>query len=245
MTIVSIVVSSLLILAIPGSINLIFLIYTEATQINLTSQDKFIIQNTSSFIDENSIIHVYGEIRNISNVSLDNVTAKGTFYDSNKELLNVYQRSCELPTVKPKEMCPFEILYLDTSTTKIVREYKLSALGTPTLKSKPTAMKVYYDNSRLDILGFYYINGKVSNEGSLSAANTSVVATLYDNDGNVIALGRAIVEPVNIPPGNQGSFGIAVVEKSQTHKTSSFSLVAYSDKYSSSPVRAQVASPSS
>lgn len=235
MLVVSIVTALLLILAIFSSISSPP-IYIDATQI-LAAKDDFIIQNTSSFIDESSIMHVYGEIKNIANRSLANVTAKGSFYDSDKKLLNEYQRSCELPIVNPGGICPFEILYLDAKTTKRVNNYELSALGTPSDKSKPTAMKVYSDNSRLDIiLGFYYINGRISNEGSLTAPDTSVVATLYDKEGKVIALGRALAEPVNIPTGNQASFGIAVTEKLQTHKTKSYSLVAYSDEYFSSPV---------
>ena len=60
---------------------------------------------------------------------------------------------------------PFEILYIDTKTTKIVKDFRLSAIVL-TVKGKPNALKVFSDSSRLDISGFYYINGGISNEGS-------------------------------------------------------------------------------
>jgi hypothetical protein len=97
-------------------------------------------------------------------------------------------------------------------------------------------LKVYSDNAKLNILGIYFINGRILNEGSVTATDSSVVATLYDKDGKVIAHGRALAEPVNIPSGNQASFGIAVAEKSQAYKTKSLSLVAYSDQYLSSSI---------
>lgn len=197
----------------------------------LAAANDIIIQHTSSFIDESSIMHVYGEIKNISNRSLTNVTVKGSFYDGEGKLQNQYQRSCELPTVNSGEICPFEILYIDTKTTEGIKDIKLSALGIYSDKIKQTTLKVYSDNAKLNILGFYYINGRVSNEGSVTATDSSVVATLYDKDGKVIALGRALAEPVNIPSDNQASFGIAVTEKSQAYKTKRYSLVAYSDQY--------------
>ena len=197
----------------------------------LAAGNDTVIQHTSSFIDESSIMHMYVEIKNISNRSLTNVTVKGSFYDDEGKLLNQYQRSCELPTVSSGGVCPFEILYIDTNTTNTIKDIKLSALGIYTDKIKPTTLKVYSDNAKLNILGFYFINGRISNEGPVTATDSSVVATLYDKDGNVIALGRAVAEPANISSGTQASFGIAVTEKSQVYKTKSYSLVAYSDQY--------------
>jgi hypothetical protein len=233
----SIVMTLLLILAIFSSISAPAPIHTFATQTTLTADDDFIIQNSSSFIDESLIMHIYGEIVNTSNRSLSNVTAKGLFYDDNGNLLNEYQRACELPTVNPGGICPFEILYIDTKTSKLVKEFRLSAVGT-SAERKPNALKVFSESSKLDILGFYYINGRILNEGSETSILTTVVATLYDKDGKVIALGRALAEPVSISPDNRASFGIAVTEKKQTYNTNSYSLVAYSDQYLSPPITA-------
>jgi hypothetical protein len=230
------VMTLLLILAVLGSISSPATDHIYATQMTPAADDDFRIQNTSSFIDESSIMHIYGEIVNTSNRSLSNVTAMGSFYDSNGKLLNEYQRDCELPTVNPGAICPFEILYIDSKTTKAVKDFKLSALGTHAAKDKPNALKVSSEGSRPDISGFYYINGRILNEGSEISTLTTVVATLYDKDGKVIALGRALAEPVSISPDNKASFGIAVTEKKQTYKTDSYSLVAYSNQYLSPPI---------
>ena len=59
-----------------------------------------------------------------------------------------------------------------------------------------------------------------------------VVATLYDKDGKVVAIGRAQTEPVNITSQSEGAFGIAVTDKAQTHKVKRFTLIADSDEHS-------------
>jgi hypothetical protein len=236
MLVFSIVMTLLLILGLFSSVGSPPANRTYATQMTQATDDDFRIQNTSSFIDESSIMHIYGEIVNTSNSSLSNVTAKASFYDNGGQLLNEYQRVCELPTVNPGGICPFEILYIDTKTTKAVKDFKLSAVGTPAAKGKPNALKVFSEGFRFDISGFYYINGRILNEGSEISTLTTVVATLYDKDGKVIALGRALAEPVSISPDKRASFGIAVTEKKQTYKTNSYSLVAYSNQYLSPPI---------
>jgi hypothetical protein len=196
----------------------------------------FLIQKTSSFIDKNKIIHVYGEVKNISNKAMTNVVAKALFYDSNGKLLNEFQRSSELRTINPGGISPFEILNINTKTVNSVKDFKLSVIGTPIEKSKPTALKIHSDNSRLDILGFYYINGRIVNGGTLTATDSSAIATLYDRDDNVIAIGRALAEPVNINLDSHAAFGLVVTEKLQTYKIKSYSLIADSNQYVSLPI---------
>jgi hypothetical protein len=197
---------------------------------------NFLIQKTSSFIDENKIMHVYGEVKNISYKAMTNVVAKALFYDANGKLLNEFQRSSELRTINPGGVSPFEILYINTKTVNSIKDFKLSAIGTPIERIKPTALKIHSDNSRLDILGFYYINGRILNGGLLTATDSSAIATLYDKYDKVIAIGRALAEPVNIAPDGQAAFGLAATEKLQTYKVKSYSLIADSDQYISLPV---------
>jgi hypothetical protein len=211
-------------------------LYGDSSTKTLSGEQVFVIQNTSSFLDESDLMHVYGEVRNISNMSMTNITINGSFYDKSGRQLNDYQRSCELPTINAGGICPFEIMYIDTKTTNRVEDFKLTAQGIVSDASKPIKLKFHSENSRLDILGFYYINGRISNEGSLTATDSSVVATIYDKDGKVIAIGRALAEPINILPDSLANFGIAVAEKSQVHKTRGYSLMAFSTQYVSHPL---------
>lgn len=75
---------------------------------------------------------------------------------------------------------------------------------------KPRELQVHSDNSRLDILGFYYINVNLESQ---AATNSFVIVTLYDKDGKVISPGRAQTEQVNITAHSLAPFEIAVTEK--------------------------------
>jgi hypothetical protein len=201
---------------------------------SVSPQSKFVMQNTSSFIDDDKIIHLYGELKNNTNRTQTNIVVNATFYDSHGKLLNEFERAIELRTLNPGGISPFEILYTDPKTSDSVSRFELSAAGTG-VELKSRELSVSSDNSRLDLYGFYYINGKVVNKGSYTASNSMVVATLYDKDGKVVAIGRAQTEPVNITSQSEAAFGIAVTDKAQTHKVKRFTLIADSDEYLTVP----------
>jgi hypothetical protein len=193
-------------------------------------EQKFIFQKISSFVDENKFLHLFGEIKNVSGKALTNIIVGASFYDVNHKLLNKFGRSAEVRTLNPNGISPFEILYYDTKSVNYVRNYTLSSTAQET-EIKPQELHIEHYKPRIDILGFYYINGIVSNKGPGTATNSMVISAMYDKNGNVISIGRAMAEPVNITSHSQAAFGIAVTEKLQTYKIRNFSLIADSDQY--------------
>jgi hypothetical protein len=133
--------------------NIMMVIIHTGSGTAFTASD-FLIQNTSSFTDRNKIIHVYGEVKNISNKAVTNVVVKALFYNADGKLLDEFQRSSELRTINPGGISPFEILYINTKNVNSVKDFKLSASGIAIEKSTPIVLKIQSDNSRLDILGF-------------------------------------------------------------------------------------------
>ncbi len=67
--------------------------------------------------------------------------------------------------------------------------------------------------------------------GTDTANNVTVVATIYDLDGNLIGITKAITEPFIIASQNKAAFGLAVNAKTVSFKIKNFILHAYSDKY--------------
>ena len=49
-------------------------------------QSPFAFQKTSFFIDESNILHLNGEVKNISNKAMKNVIVKASFYDGSGKL---------------------------------------------------------------------------------------------------------------------------------------------------------------
>jgi hypothetical protein len=222
-----------------GSMILISVTILSLSRSQIYAQNEFVVQKTSSFIDENKIMHVCGELRNLSQNAFTNVIVKGSFYNSDAKLLNEFQRSVELRTINPGEYSPFEILYIDSKTVDQIKSFKVSVQGGTNVtraNPKPVTLLVQPSNARLDIFGIYYINGKVVNNGMQTATNTFITAALYDKNGSLIAIGRGLAEPLNITSHSNAAFGLVVTERSQTFKTKNYSLIAESDKSISLPV---------
>jgi hypothetical protein len=195
-----------------------------------SAEQNFTFQKKSFFVDESKLAHVFGEVKNTSNRPVTDIIVQASFYDSHHILLNKFKRSTDIRTLNPGDITPFEILYYDFKTVDLIHNYTLSAIGKATAV-KPKALHIESYNSRIDILGFYYVNGIISNKGPEPATDTLVIATMYDKNGNVISIGRAMAEPVNITSHSEAAFGIAVTDKLQTYKVKNFSLSADSDQY--------------
>jgi len=206
----------------------------------------FSFHNQFSYVDETKIMHILGEIRNDSDSAMKNVRIMISFYDKEGNLLDQYQRTPALQVINPGESSPFEILYLDPDSVERVANFTTTAQGQDT-ELKETELEIISSNSRLDILGTYYINAVARNNGQEEASNAILIATLYDKDSRVIAIGRALAEAgrgsSNITAGSEAPFGIAVTDKLQTYKTSQYSLVVDSDRYMSEKVVLQASSP--
>ena len=196
---------------------------------------QFAIQKTSSHIDENNIIHIYGLVKNTSDKAFKNAVVKASFYNSNGQMINEFQRSTDLRTINPGETSSFEILYLDTKTVNDVKNYTLSASGEEA-QTKARALRIVSNSSKLDtILGIYYIRGRVVNEGSEGTTNSMIIAPLYDKNGDVILVGRAQTEPVNISSHSEAAFDLPVTAAPQIFRVKGYSLLADSDQFVTIP----------
>ncbi|HET9774000.1 MAG TPA: FxLYD domain-containing protein [Nitrososphaeraceae archaeon] len=209
-----------------------------ASSLSSSSTSSFTINNTSQYVDEFGYFYVLGEISNDSEESLVNITLKAKFLDSDGRVLGEYYRNPEISVINPNEISPFEIIYLDPSTSEKVKNFTIATnfQTANTQDTKPESLFIESVNSRLDFTGFYYINGKIKNEGIKNANNVTVVATIYDKKGNVIGITKSVTEPFVIPSGQTAAFGLAVSSKSSTFKISDFSLKAYSNEYLSHTV---------
>ena len=206
---------------------IIFLIYIPlySYENELYSIDKTTLQK-----DEFGYLHLFGEIKNKSEKTLTNITLSSNFSDLNNNVIGTYSRSPEINTLNPNQSSPFEIIYLDSNSIDKVKNYSISVeyiIG----NEKPNLLFINHVNDRLDFTGFYYINGEITNFGSATAYNITVVATLYDVYENIIGITKAITEPFIIEPQNKGAFGLAVNAKKISFKIKDFILQAYSDKY--------------
>lgn len=222
---------------VSGILFILFL-FPATFDLNSSPQNTFEVSRVYNYVDENKIMHVLGELKNIGNEAMTNVTVGSTFFDSEGKIINEYKRSAELRTINPGFISPFEILYIDQRSVDKINDFEIYVNGTQT-RSSPVDLQITISSSRQDILGFYYINGVIFNNGPAIANNSIAIATLYDEDGRVIAIGRGLAEPKDIPSNSGASFGLAILDKLQTYKGDSYSVIADSDPYVSNSTTAK------
>ncbi|HUG97334.1 MAG TPA: CFI-box-CTERM domain-containing protein [Nitrososphaera sp.] len=207
---------------------------------------EFSFHNQFSYVDETRFLRVLGEIRNESDTAMSNVLIRASFYDSQGNLLDEFQRAPAMQVINAGESSPFEMLYIDSQTAGNVTNFTMSATGQST-GAKEKALTIISSNSRLDILGTYFINAAARNDGPETADNAIMIATLYDSGGRVIAIGKALAEAgrgsSNITAGSQAPFGISITQKLQTYDAAQYSLVVDSDQYVSDAVVLQASGP--
>jgi hypothetical protein len=207
---------------------------------------EFSFHNQYSYVDETKIMHVLGEVRNDSDSAVRNVLITISFYDRDGNLLDEFSRTPALQVINPGESSPFDILYIDQSTVDSVANFTMSAQGQDA-ELKEKQLEIISSNSRLDVLGVYYINAAARNNGPEDAANAIMIATLYDRDGRVVAIGKALAgdgrRNLNMTAGSEAPFSVVVTDKLQTYKATQYSLVVDSDRYMSDVVVLQASGP--
>jgi hypothetical protein len=197
---------------------------------NLFGNELYSINKISLQKDNFGYLHLFGEIINNSEKSLTNITLSFNFFDHNNNTLGSYFRAPEIDTLNPHQFSPFEIIYLDPNSVDKVKNYSYDVEYNISIE-KPTLLKIDHLNNRLDLTGFYYINGKITNIGPDIANNVTVIATMFDHNDNIIGITKAISEPFSIGPKGIAAFGLAFIDKAITIKIKDYTLQAYSDKY--------------
>ena len=94
-----------------------------------TPQNSLQIKHVYNYVDENKIMHVLGELQNIGNNAMTNVTVGALFTDTEGDIINEYSRSSELRTINPGLASPFEILFIDPKNVDKVKNFKLHVNG--------------------------------------------------------------------------------------------------------------------
>lgn len=196
------------------------------------SSENFTVLEHNKVIDQSGFIHLFGQIRNISNETQKTVTAHANFYDKGGHNIGNASGITSLRSLNIGEVSPFEIVFLDKNQTNQFFNYTLnftSEIG----DNKPDNLVITSLKSRPDIFGYYYVSGRISNMGNDTATNVLAIASFFDNNSRMIGLSSAIAEPSNMTSHSISSFTVVMDDKIQSSKIKNFSLLIDSDQYTS------------
>lgn len=208
-------------------INNLFIIAIAFTIVGLSSIVPIFglkLMDSAMSQDQNGFIHLIGEVKNDGPNPVDNIYAIGILVSKNNSQLGNYSSQVEVHPLDHGETSPFDILVYDKGINENIQSYKieftLNSTSVPAVKD----LTIGSANSRLDITGFYYISGRVTNNMNSISNNTLIIASVVDKDGNLLGIWKAQTEPYNIPPLGSASFTIPVTDKDQSFKIYNYTL---------------------
>jgi hypothetical protein len=196
------------------------------------SLGNFSVLEHNKVVDQNGFIHLFGEIRNISNETQKTITAHADFYDKDGRIIGNGSGIASLRSLNIGKISPFEIVFLDKNHNNQFFNYTLNFTSEAGV-DRPDDLIVTELKSRPDIFGYYYVSGRISNIGNDTATNVLAIASFFDNNDKMIGLSSAIAEPSNMTLHSKSSFTIVMDDKLHSSKIRNYSLIADSDQYAS------------
>jgi len=188
------------------------------------------IDNDHQYIGTDGVMHIVGEIINDSDKPLNQITIFATLYSGSDA---VHQTSSETLTnvIMPGMKGVFDIMIFEnigqTDHYALDLDYKVT---------QPKSQVIEITSSELRYAQFdnIVIKGTVANNGDITANMVKVIGTLYDRDGNVVAVSQIIMEPDYIRANGESFFLITVPGGTQMDIVD-YSLTAESEEYTAVP----------
>ena len=186
------------------------------------------IINDQQYYDEEGALHIVGEIYNGFDKPINQIELELTLFSDEKPIETVSTKSF-VNTIMPGMKGPFEFVTLEN-----VEDYTVE-LNFKISEPKNQVMDIVTSDFERDNFNNLVITGSVANKGEITANTVSVIATLYDKNGNVAGVSKTHVEPDYLRADDETFFLISVLEDSQGKDIVDYSIVAESEEFTAVP----------
>jgi len=189
------------------------------------------IENDQYYVGDDGAIHIVGEILNDSDKPLNQVNIFATLY-SGDNIIHQTNSDTLNNVIMPGMKGVFDIIIIES-----IEEVDGYTLDLDYKITSPKSQVIEITSSEISYapLDNVVIRGTVANNGDTTANMVKVIGTLYDKDGNVIAVSQMRTEPDYIRANGESFFLITIPDKTQTDKIVDYSLVAESEEYTAVP----------
>ena len=191
------------------------------------------IQNDQLSVSDDGTFHIVGEIRNDLDLPINQVDVYATLYS--EEGVEVFSGMTNPLTnrIMPNMESPFDLMIYGipkefTGDYTINVDYKIS-------EPKSQVIDITSSEFTRDNFGNVIITGTVSNNGDITANMVSVIATLYDIDGNVVAVSKVQPQPDYLRVNDETFFLISIIDKNQAEKIVDYTIIAESEEFAPVP----------
>ena len=180
--------------------------------------------------------YIVGEVRNDLSDVVKFVQIVGRFYDSSGLLIDTDFTYTDLDYLRPGEKSPFRLIISDESVVQRINSYTLDVnwdpvFAIPSAVTEATVLTIVQGEQRTNDFGWYQIVGEVRNGGSEATEFVKVVATFYDETGQVINTDFTYTDPSDLAAGQSAPFEVTVTDEDISDDIESVKLSAQSSDY--------------
>ena len=189
------------------------------------------IDNERKYIGNDGTLHIVGEIINESNKPINQVEVNAIFYHDGNV---VYQTSTDNLTnmIMPEMKGAFDLTLIED--IGYVDHYTLD-VNFKIAQPKEQVIEITSSEFTQGPVDNISIQGTVANNGEITANMVKVIATLYDRDGNVVAISQTNTKPDYLRANDESFFVIPIMDKTQADVIVDYSLLAESEEYTAVP----------
>ena len=191
------------------------------------------IQNDQQYIGDDGAVHIVGEIVNNLGIPLNQIHVKIDLFDEKQKLIQTKETSSLVNTIMPGMKGPFDLI-LTNSEAKNAKSYSME-LRYQSSPPKSQVIDITESEITRDNHNNLMITGTVVNNGEITANMVSVIATLYDKQGNVAAVSKVNPEPDYLRAQDSAFFLLSVPDKIQTEEIDDYTLIAESEEFAAVP----------
>ena len=194
---------------------------------------EIIVQNDQTYIGDDGMLHIVGEIQNNSKSPLNKINILAVLIDENGNEIDEIHGKIMSNILMPGMKGSFDII----TNEKILDEKLVYDLGFEYKLAAPKSQVIEIVSSELtrDKLNNVVISGTIENNGEITANMINVVATLYDRDGKVLTVSKVQHQPDFLRAGEESHFLVPIYEKNQSLNAVDYTIVAESDEYAAVP----------
>ena len=194
---------------------------------------EIIVQNDQTYIGEDNILHIVGEIQNNSKAPLNKIKILAVLTDQNGNEVNRIEGKIMSNVLMPGMKSGFDIITNERILNKnlihnLEFEYKIAA-------PKSQVIEIVSSEMKRDQLNNLVISGIMENNGEITANMINVIATLYDRDGKVLTVSKIQTQPDFLRAGEESHFLVPIYEKNQSLNAVDYTIIAESDEYAAVP----------
>ena len=194
---------------------------------------EIVVQNDQTYIGNDGILHIVGEIQNNSKSPLNKIKILAVLTDENGNEINKFDGKMMSNVLMPGMKGGFDII----TNERNVNENLVYNLGFEYKIAAPKSQVIEIVSSELtrDQLNNVVISGTIENNGEITANMINVIATLYDRDGKVLTVSKVQTQPDFLRAGEESHFVIPIFEKTQSIDAVDYTIIAESDEYAAVP----------